>query len=200
MNEGYDPPNKKGEGSWSRGSANAAARCIKRAAMGAHGGHSSPVHRLLLPSCSSSPSLGINAAESNRNRPDRTGRLSPRLGFLRKRPQPTAPAPFLFSPELEPTPSPIQTVAAVAERVVNPDSPSGGLRLRPTRSPVLSPPQSAFAPIPSRPLSLAEARELSSLGRVVVHPAAAAAVTKRGISARDATIPAVMCGSEGVWV
>jgi hypothetical protein len=43
---------------------------------------------------------------------------------------------------------------------------------------------------PSRPLSLAEARELSCLGRVVVHPAVAAAVTKRGISARDAAIPA----------
>nr|AWA44726.1 hypothetical protein SS34H08_000002 [Saccharum spontaneum] len=158
--------------------------------MGAHGGHSTadrPVHRLLLQTPRPAPP---HPSESTRLRAtatapiERTGRLSgasPRL-FTKT---PTPPAP-LFSPEPEPTPSPIQTVAAVAERVVTPPAPAAACDHPSPQSSRLRRPHLR----PSRPLSLAEARELSCLGWVVVHPAVAAAVTKRGISAPDAAIPA----------
>jgi len=133
------------------GSANAAARCIKRAAaMGAHrhmeAGHSTadrPVHRLLLQSCCSSPSLGTRSNwPAERNEP---------TAFYENAHTPGSS----FSPEPEPTPSPIQTVAAVAERVVTPPAPAAACdnpfpQLSRLRRPHLRAFRPVLSPLPHR--------------------------------------------------
>ena len=104
----------------------------------------------------SSPSLGINAAESNRNRnrPDRTN-------WPAERSEPTAfyenahTPGSSFSPEPEPTPSPIQTVAAVAERVVTPPAPAAACdhpfpQSSRLRRPHLRPSRPVPSPLPRR--------------------------------------------------
>jgi hypothetical protein len=171
----------------------------KRAATGhMEPGHSTadrPVHRLLQ-SCSWAPPLPSESTRLNweqPNRPDRTGRLSEPPAPRTFTETPTPPARFLPNPN---PPSPIQTVAAVAERVVTP--PSGGLRPPFTQPSLLR--RQHFAPTPSRPVPSPSRRpesfELPRLSRRVVHrAAAAAAVTRRGgNSGAGCRDPAVMRG------
>jgi hypothetical protein len=143
---------QKGEGSWSRGSANASARCIKRAAMGAHGGHSTadrPVHRLLLQSQTPSPAPP-RPSESTRLRAtatapiERTGRLSgasPRL-FTKT---PTPPASLFSRTRTHALPDSNRRRRRRESR----DSPSASGGLRPPVPPVVPSPQTAFATVPS---------------------------------------------------
>lgn len=106
---------------------------------------------------------------------------------------PTPPAPFLPNGRTRTHPhSPIQTVAAVAERVVTPPAAACD---HPFPSRLFSPDRICARPVPSPLPRRGPRAELPREGRSPVHPSAAAAVTRRGIPARVAAIPAVMCGS-----